>query len=330
MINRFSPSKNTRPLYVRILLGSTLVTYLVWRTDPAQIAATMSEIRVHWLIVAIFTQIVANLIWSYRWRTLLSIFEIEVPFIRILKGVYVGLFFSSFLPTSFGGDFFRAYWILGDKNIARRSLFVVLLERLIGITCLGWIALLSITLLMITGKLTPNLYPLAVPLALICSFTVMLHPWTLSVLNTVPYGLNIRFLNNVREKVVNVVNLLSTAGVNTRRVFMASLAMQVIGIWLYACLGLSLRLPYQPWEYLVLVPLVVIVTTLPLSINGIGSREAALIVVSEALPSLVTSSQAVALGLLWMAVTLTISLIGGVLYMIGDKGGTHIVQLQEN
>jgi hypothetical protein len=77
------------------------------------------------------------------------------------------------------------------------------------------------------------------------------------------------------------------------------------------------------WQYLVVVPLVVVATVIPLTVNGLGIREGALVVLTGALGIDVTANEAIALGLLSSVVLVLVSLIGGGFYIVGKRHGTR-------
>jgi uncharacterized membrane protein YbhN (UPF0104 family) len=80
--------------------------------------------------------------------------------------------------------------------------------------------------------------------------------------------------------------------------------------------GLSLRVPFL--YYGVLIPLVSILTLLPISLNGMGLREAGTVLLLA--PLQVSSASAVTLSLLLFAVYAAASLMGGVVYLLGRVG----------
>jgi hypothetical protein len=61
------------------------------------------------------------------------------------------------------------------------------------------------------------------------------------------------------------------------------------------------------------VPLVALAVVLPISINGVGVRENALAVLLK--PHGVAPETAVALGLLWLGISVVTGLVGGVLFL---------------
>jgi hypothetical protein len=94
----------------------------------------------------------------------------------------------------------------------------------------------------------------------------------------------------------------------------------------FYCLGRGLGLPLEAWHYFVIIPLMVVATLLPISFNGLGVREGALILLTAALGAQIDPAQGIALGLMAAFVILVISLIGGGFYIVGAWEQTHIME----
>ena len=96
----------------------------------------------------------------------------------------------------------------------------------------------------------------------------------------------------------------------------------MIGIAFVYSIGKALGLSLELWHYFIIVPIQVLVTLLPISINGLGVREWILILITGALSTNVTSPEAISLGLLMTLVGLVVSLIGGGFYVVGNRQAT--------
>jgi hypothetical protein len=89
----------------------------------------------------------------------------------------------------------------------------------------------------------------------------------------------------------------------------------VAQVWLLGG-ALGLRVPLV--AYAVVVPLVSLLTMLPISVFGVGVREVSLVTLLA--PLAVAPEAALALGVLWFALSVAASLIGGVVYLaVGDQ-----------
>lgn len=98
-----------------------------------------------------------------------------------------------------------------------------------------------------------------------------------------------------------------------------SVIVQALATLQVILLGVALDLPV-PWlGYFVVVPLVTLLTMLPITFNGIGVREGSLVLLLASYG--VTEEQAITLGVGWFALSLSVGLVGGVIYLFFDQVG---------
>jgi glycosyltransferase 2 family protein len=96
-----------------------------------------------------------------------------------------------------------------------------------------------------------------------------------------------------------------------------SLVVQVANIVIAWLVGQGLGLQVPPLYYGVLIPLVSVLTLLPISLNGMGLREGGTVLLLA--PLGIESAPAVTLSLLIFAVYTAASLAGGVVYLFGSS-----------
>ena len=100
-------------------------------------------------------------------------------------------------------------------------------------------------------------------------------------------------------------------------VTLLSLVVQLANVVLAWLIGEGLGLPVPPLYYGVLIPLVSLLTLLPISLNGMGLREAGTVLLLA--PLHISEASAVTLSLLIFAVYTAASLMGGVVYLFGRR-----------
>jgi uncharacterized protein (TIRG00374 family) len=83
-------------------------------------------------------------------------------------------------------------------------------------------------------------------------------------------------------------------------------------VWL---IGLAMGVSIPASYYWIAVPMVTLMTLLPISINGMGVREGGMILFLS--PLGVPASTAMSLAFLWFSVFTAASLFGGLLYLVG-------------
>src|SRR5262249_30148460 len=87
----------------------------------------------------------------------------------------------------------------------------------------------------------------------------------------------------------------------------------VVLVWL---VGQAIGADVPASYYWIMVPMVSLLTMLPVSINGIGMRENATVVFLA--PLAVPEHVALMLAMLWFSVFLAVSVLGGLVYLLGD------------
>lgn len=282
---------------------TALLLYWVGRdVEWRKVAEAFARLEhVYWL-AAVGLYLLTQAVSAARWQVFARQLGMDRP-LRQLTGIYfIGMYFNLFLPTSVGGDVVRAFYLNGRSGRKLRAVAAVLLDRANGLAVL--VALAAV--------------------AVLCS-PVDLPAWIpLSVLGTVLGGcagvlglaavtrwgrLAPQRLEQIRLmwQIVRAPRALATTTVLSLFVQLANVAI----VWLVSHgLGLSVPLGY----YAVLVPMVSLLTLLP-SIGGVGVREkgTALFLAPLGVPA----DTAVTLSLLWFAVQLTVSALGGLVYLFG-------------
>lgn len=312
--------------WIRLLIGCGIIGLLLWHIGANEVLSAVGLANPFWLLAAVGVQLIGKVIWSVRWSAILDAFDVKYPFGHLIQAIFVGQFFSNLMPTSFGGDFYRAYWVTRGEGSYTRSLFVVLAERAVGLIALGYVALPALLLLLFHSQSwgVPGLLWMIVFLVLLCAAVLIFRPEAIQALEWARHFVWPTRLQEPMGRFVSALGILQQARSCWMRITLASLGVQAIGIAFLYCLGHSLNLSLSGVHYFVLAPLTAIATMLPISINGLGVREGALILFAGLLGAPITSNHALALGLLSSALLLGVSLIGGIIYVGGKRPeGAH-------
>jgi len=101
--------RRTRSGLIRLITGIALMAFVIWWVGLEKVGAAFSRIRPVWIIPIIATAYLGIVISCLRWKALLAARGINVS-VHLLTFYYtIGYFFSSFLPSMFGGDVVRSY-----------------------------------------------------------------------------------------------------------------------------------------------------------------------------------------------------------------------------
>ncbi|HEU4752450.1 MAG TPA: lysylphosphatidylglycerol synthase transmembrane domain-containing protein [Armatimonadota bacterium] len=287
---------------VRATLALALIGWLVWKGGWRGIGESLLAVSPGWFLLSLALYLAGQTLCAWKWGLLAGALGLRrsPAFYWV---TYLGAMFPSlFLPTSVGGDIFRAL-ALGGSEDKQGATVSVLADRGTGVLAMSWLAALSVTLRP-QGAFTAVLQGLSI--ALTAGF---LLPFAFR--SAAPRN---RFVARVLECWRQPTLLLATVAM--------SLLFQLLVCGTYLVLGSALRLPVEPLFYLYLCPIVSVAALSPITLNGLGERVAALVLLLGLVG--VGADQAVALGLAWTGMVAAASLCGGVVLLCwGEQVGSR-------
>lgn len=210
---------------------------------------------------------------TWRWHTVLGIIGWTVRWPVLLRLVLIGVFFNQVLPTTFGGDGFRI-WYLSKAEVPTGAAFrSVVLDRILGLFGLMLLALAAgLTLSVNFGESAIVSGILTLSLAGIIS--VMFGPVILSALGAVPLPFLQKIVRTLHQEILALWKDRPRLGLMIL-VSVAGHVLTCLAVWL-AARGFDIQFPLG--LSIAVVPLVLLVTALPISIAGWGVREGSMVV----------------------------------------------------
>lgn len=292
---------------VRAALGVGLFVFVLTRVDGEALREHLGGVRPAWLAIAFVLPHLAVWLSSHKWRWLLRRLDVHIGEWAALRLYLVGTFFNNFMPSTVGGDIIRAA-TLGRSQRAAPVMAATFTERYTGLLTLVGVAFLSLG----DPRLRTS-FPFAFPLLVTLAVALLvLGAWLLRG-RPVP-GLE-------RFPVRRVKTLLRDSSEELRQLGNApgALATAValsVGFYAIAILtvlaagravGVQLPLPALAGA----VPLVLLFSMLPISLNGLGLSEIGYVAVLGALG--VASPVALSIALILRARAWFTALLGAAL-----------------
>ncbi len=307
----------------KLTVSGVLIGFLLTRMSLTEVRQAAESPHWGWLTAAFVVYGLSAFGGALQWSWILKVAGITAPPREIQRLYFIGLFFNNFLPANIGGD---AYKIvdLGRKEDRPHGVFAAtLLDRLIGLGALTSLGVLVMTAVSVAGIPLPVsalfLIPVLVVLVLVLAFLLS---------NRIGRQLPGLFLRLGMAKLAGQLDKITTEfGLYRPKVrwlngiFLFSLLVQFLRLvtHLLVALGLGFSLGLdQALQLLVLIPVLAISLTLPVTINGIGLRES----VSARLLTHagLGEGQAVAMELAAYLIQVVFSLQGGILLWLGKWG----------
>jgi uncharacterized membrane protein YbhN (UPF0104 family) len=287
---------------VKFGLGAALLLWLAARADWRRTLACLATVSPGWFALAVVTYLAGQSLCAWKWSLLALGLGFRLP-LRFYWVNYLGAMFPSlFLPTSVGGDLFRAAGLAsrgGDRTSAAVS---VLADRGTGILAMAWIA--AAAALADPQLLLPRWATLSLD-ALCAALTLGFLAPFLGRPRFAQRGLLGRALACWDRPSL----LLASLG--------GALGFQLLAVAVYTFLGRALALPVGPAFYFFLCPVVSAATLAPFTVNGLGVREALLCVLFPMVA--VGRESAVAFGLAWATLVTLSSVFGGIVLLCATR-----------
>ncbi|MBJ23273.1 MAG: hypothetical protein CMB64_01255 [Euryarchaeota archaeon] len=286
------------PLKLIMIIGIPIFTFLllVMFIDLGKIKNLVEEISVGILLIIIFISFLRPFLGGLRSSfTYQPMGNLSVK--DATKGYILSAFGTIFLPSAIGGDIFRIEHMKNCTGGSRKEAFLVAgLERVVGFLCL-FILVFLISFSDLPYSISTNL------LIFIIMSSILLV--SLIILIIMKFGKGeILILANEYIKIYSTRKLLLG-------VFALSLLFQIVSLSVPIIVGYSLGGLEVAANIALMTPFIALFSTLPISIGGLGLREASYV----GLGALVGIENEVAfLAGLSLSVSIIISGLPGILF----------------
>jgi uncharacterized membrane protein YbhN (UPF0104 family) len=247
-----------------------------------------------------------------RWQLVVRLGGIKAPLSILTEATFIGAFFNQFLPSSVGGDFFRILVVRRYRASLKSAVTSVFLDRLFGFISLGLMCLLVIP---VEGKILLDSalkWPFLITMLLLGGvfggglFLLVIPPqWHSFVL--------IRPFHSVIEVVQRA---LQQKGVFFS-MFLSSVIASILVIFGLQILMFGFGIPLTWGQGAAILPVVMLLTSLPISFAGWGLREGAIIIALGVYG--VPQETAMALSLVYGVLQLVSAIPGLILWILEKR-----------
>lgn len=291
---------------------AALLSRVSWRALVPQDEAAAAA----WVGVGVALLVGATVLAALRWQRVLVALEMPSTLPPLLAHSWAGQFVANFLPSTVGGDVLRVARLASSTGRAPVSFASVVLERLTGFFVLPFITFVALLV-------HPDLLDLgrASGIAVVVSLGTVVAAIGVVVLAANPrLGRALadrenwlRFAGAIHLGIERIRRhpgaLLSIVG--------TALAYQVAIVVAAWTAAQALDIAISWFAVMAFIPVVAMTQVLPISVNGLGLREGALVLLLG--PLGVATGQAVALGLLLYVMNLAVSLLGAPAFAVGAR-----------
>jgi len=262
-------------IFLRFGISIILLIFLFKQVDEKSMLETVKHADKPLLLLAFVIFLMNYVFGLYRWHMLLRAIKIQLPLKRTIISYAGGTFFSLFLPSTIGGDFMRSIDLAGHTNRPKEVIATVFLDRLSGYIGLVTLALVSVA---IGWRLVGDksvLFSIAI-------ITVLLIVILLILFNKFIYEKTNKLLHSpdagkIRELIKNLhqeIHLFRHKKETILYNLIMSVIIQALGPLIFFSISRALGLKINIIYFFVFLPIIGAITLLPISIGGLGLRDA--------------------------------------------------------
>jgi hypothetical protein len=306
-------NKKQLVLVVKILFSSTLM-FLLYRKIPLDdLKGVFASLEYLYFVPICLLLLVNTLLSALKWRLFLLADGIDIPLLRLTTTYLIGNFYNLFLPSNIGGDSYRIYHIAQESKDGVRSAVSVFADRFSGFLALVSLSLLSSVLV---AREFNNVFFLLAPLLIFIIMLIVL----IALVKEKPVRSLLRLtrldrfslLVNITEKFFRSFQCYGANRTLLRQVMLISFLFQLSVIIVVYLLALSLHTSVAFFYFSAFVPLITLMEALPISVFGLGLRDMGYVFFFGWVG--MTDVQTRSLALLFLAMSVCYSLIGGLIY----------------
>ena len=288
--------------------------------DPqrrAVMGAALGMADWRWMVLSVVAAGVCEFFGILRWQLFLRMLHIEVPLRETSRLFFIGAFFNQFLPGTTGGDVVRVIFLMQDHPENKAEGFLsVAVDRLLAVLVLVIMGLLFAWMRddwfarsFAVGHLMKWFAITLVIMAatLVASFVLTSRHLVALLPRKFPF----------RKQIVKLSKLWQLCLENRREALLGAIYTVPMLLAYFAAFCFAAKAftdKVTLWDMTSIMPLVTAISSLPISLNGIGVREA---LFEELLAELcgVPRGTGLLISIAGMTVYLLWGLVGGVFYL---------------
>jgi len=245
-------------IFVKLLVSALLIILILWKFPVSEIIANLQNVQVGWLLVCFLLGELVIVNQAFRWHYLLIVPKEQKPkFSILLKYTAIGYFFNLLAPGGLGGDAYRSIALGKAHNVIVCSVTSVFVARILGLVALCLLFWLALPYAEQVPEQAIWFMAAATFLLLIFCLCIVFNPFNLWKLKA--------FAEKLREYKKYPLRLLAA--------MLGSLFMQILVVLMqvavFKSVGISISLTFA----FVIVSVTALITTIPISFNGIGIKE---------------------------------------------------------
>lgn len=290
--------------FLKIGLSVVLLWAVYRKVDFHNLLDQLSQISLPILLLLLVLYTIGQLMSVRKWQVFIDEAGLTPNKKTVLRSYFMGMFVNNFGLGTVGGDVARSALIRPTKGKRAASFATVVADRIHGLATLlsiGAVSILIVKPAVLGGK--------AELLSLLCIFAMILGWWLGPIMlkKIFPKG------HKYEEAAIYVASAFPHKAKPMITATIISVLFHSLQIYIVYLISKELNTGLTLSYLFATIPIVNAASALPISINGIGVREALYVALFS--PVGLSNETAVAFGAVWILVVTIVSALGGLLFL---------------
>lgn len=301
---------------LRILITGVILFFVFRKIDFEGTLEIFMSSNVLFLLLSLLSFFLISFMVAFRWFLVMRIYKFSVSLANSFRIYMIAFFFNNFLPSTVGMDVIRGAYISRDGKRLPDVISSLIIERWIGF--FGIILYISAVPIIFAKEINAAYFLPFSAVGLSASALFIISLWVKPVFNFIESIISKITIWGVGEKINSLYRSLSVIKDHPKQFFFnlaLSIFVQIIFVITNYFIVLAQSLDITLKQLFLYVPLISVISMIPITINGLGLREAAYL----AFFGKDIQVQAVALSLTQFIISVLFSLAGGVLFMFDSN-----------
>ena len=308
---------------VQILIGGGALAFIIANSDARRLVEAIKSTRVAYLPLAAAATVLVYWFMAYRWHIVLEVGGHSIRTSKLFGYNLIGCFFGNFVPGGAAiGDVSRLIYVdrdVGDKPFALSTIAFEKLTGLFTVLFIGFGSTLASSRFLPEGRLI--YYGEAVLALGFAASAALLSDYLSSLaarlIRAAGVRLSITRIADAAARTLEAMSELRKSKLMVLKAVMLSVLVRVIWSMGFYVISLAMGLDIGVWLIFSLTSIVDLIRMLPVTINGIGLREWAMIGLFANIG--VEREKALMFSFLAFAPLILVALAGGLVYLAAAR-----------
>ncbi|MBV9389781.1 MAG: flippase-like domain-containing protein [Chroococcidiopsidaceae cyanobacterium CP_BM_ER_R8_30] len=320
--------KNKPVVIFKTIMSIGLIDIILTHVNISQTWKQFQSLSLPFVFFALIYYTGCQWLSCLRWQVVLRSSGYSMPISNLLSSYFAGMFLNIFLPGSFGGDAYRVYRVAKQTKDSEAALVSVFLERFTGLFALSALAIVGLPpAVKIVGRWDIILLFFGCVGALVGGVILIISPRLLMIIE--PW-LQKLCLQSLAARFAKIQILLRQFARHPQALILSTLLsfLLMLGIVYYHYLvAQQLKIQISYLELLVFIPIVAVITLLPISLGGMGVKEGLWVYLFTRIG--LTGEQALLLSVTTTILGWLLALPGGIVILLDSAGFQDIKRVDD-